>query len=192
MDLRSPSGSLNCFMPSRAMAVNRGGMLGTSMPGESLPAPAATTEQSIGIAVVGMVTAIATKLIGSVLDRWVILGVLLILCAGHLGELYLNLGTTRRPVMLSSIGDVASTIVDSAPASLGGWITAGLVALFAIAIIRVQHRRIKEQGTELADCRKEIDPNRADSRDPEALRRHASMSETETRELLGEEVEDGG
>jgi hypothetical protein len=139
-----------------------------------------------------MVTTIATKLIGSILDRWVILGVPLILCAGHLGELALDRGTARQPIMLSSIGQVASTIVDSAPVSLFGWLTAGLVAILALAIIRVQHQRIKDQGTELADCRKELDPNRADSRDPDALRRNAAMSEAEVRKQLGEEVADGG
>jgi hypothetical protein len=109
-------------------------------------------------------------------DRWV--AIVALIAATVIGTVFLircpttELEHGNLSKLLESIADLALT----SWICVGGWVLSALVMFVAFVVLRMQHRRIQSQGSQLVRLRGLIDMERLSAEDQEALRNYSERA----------------
>jgi|SRR5580700_771950 hypothetical protein len=125
-----------------------------------------------------LVAFVVRQVVRAATDRWVTLAALAAVAV--LGSVFLIRCPADELAHLG-LGGLLVAIADLAVTSwicVGGWILSALVMFVAFVLLRMQHRRIQSQGSQLVRLRSLIDPDRLPAGDQEALRSYSGRAKS--------------
>lgn len=120
---------------------------------------------------------VVITVIEKLLDRWLVLGITLLVVVGHLGYVWLLPSEARAGnELLGNLSKSVKEIVENSGFCLVGWMLLVILITISVPVALLSYRRITDQGSELSALRNAEDPGRITSHDPKVYTQKGKSS----------------